>query len=245
MSDTIFSQSPHKLKLDWGRRGCAAAASRGEIIVIVDVLRFSTACAAASARGIAIVPAAMDEGLERLAREHGAQLPAAGFSRLSPDAYTQLAPGARLVVKSPNGATCARHARGSPRVLIGSIVSASAVAAHVEHLVKETDCPTTIIACGERWTDEHADGPMRFALEDYLGAGAILAKLSFDKSAEAAVCSNAFLASRDRLKELIKDCASGRELIERGVSRDVEFAATLDLLGVVPELGNGVISCHP
>src|SRR5947207_7838052 len=125
--DAIFSQSRHKLKLDWGWRGGAAAASRGDIIVIVDVLRFSTACAAAAARNISIVPAAMDEELESLAREHAAQLPQPGFSRLSPGAYSQLAPGTRLVVKSPNGATCARLSKGAPHVLIGSIVNASAI----------------------------------------------------------------------------------------------------------------------
>src|SRR5262245_19972499 len=118
MLDDWFTQHPHRLKLDWGWRGCSAAACRREIVVIVDVLRFSTACAAASARNISIVPAAMDEELEPLAASYGAELPKPGFSRLSPEAYAQLAPGSRLVVKSPNGATCARLSRGAHRILV-------------------------------------------------------------------------------------------------------------------------------
>src|SRR5947208_1937269 len=119
IDEAIFSQAPHNLKLDWGWHGCTRAAARAEIIVLVDVLRFSTACAAAAAREISIIPAAMDEDLERLAREQKAILPPMGFSRLSPAAYVNLAPGTRLVVKSPNGATCARLSHGAPHVLIG------------------------------------------------------------------------------------------------------------------------------
>src|SRR5262249_13511254 len=147
-TNAIFSQAPYTLRLDWGWRGCAAAAARGDIIVIVDVLRFSTACCAASARGISIVPAAMDEELESLARDRSAQLSRAGFARLSPGAYSQLAPGTRLVVKSPNGATCARLSKGSPHVLIGAIVNASAVARHVSELMSNPNSSTTLIACG-------------------------------------------------------------------------------------------------
>jgi 2-phosphosulfolactate phosphatase len=244
MNDAIFAQSPHKLKLDWGWRGCASAASRGDVIVIVDVLRFSTACVAATARGIEIIPAAMDEELESLAREHRAQLPPPGFSRLSPETYAQVAPGTRMVVKSPNGATCARLSQGAPHVLIGARVNASAVARRITELMSNSNHSTTVIACGERWNDEHADGKLRFAIEDYLGVGTILSKLEFDKSAEAIVCENAFLASRDRLSELINDCSSGRELIERGLARDVEVAATVDLFHVVPELRGNVINCY-
>jgi 2-phosphosulfolactate phosphatase len=242
MNDAIFAQSPHKLKLDWGWRGCASAAARGEIIVIVDVLRFSTACAAATARDISIVPAAMDEQLEALARDYRAELPPPGFSRLSPDAYEQLVPGTRLVVKSPNGATCARLSEGAPHVLIGALVNASTVARRITELTSSTSLSTTVIACGERWSDEHADGKRRFAIEDYLGAGAIISMLHGDKSAEAIVCESAFLACKDRLSELTKDCASGRELIDRRLQRDVEVAATLDLFDVAPELHDGVIS---
>src|SRR5437867_232498 len=150
MPTNHFDQRPHRLKLDWGWRGCANAAARGEIIVIVDVLRFSTICAAACSRDITIIPAAMDDELEGLARQHNAQLPPPGFPRLSPDAYAQLAPGTRIVVRSPNGATCARFASGSPHVLIGSIVNPRAVAHRIRQSMSDSTDSTTIIACGER-----------------------------------------------------------------------------------------------
>ena len=240
--DPVFSQAPHVLRLEWGWRGCQAAAARGDIVIVVDVLRFSTTCAVAAARDVSIVAAAMDDNPDALAEVHHARLPDEGFMRLSPLAYAQLPPGTRLVVKSPNGATCARLAAHAPHVLFGSIVNASAIARRVADLIRQTGLGATIIACGERWRDENDDGRLRFAIEDYLGAGAILAHLSSDKSAEAVLCHDAFDAAESHLRELIRDCASGRELIGRGSQADVEIAATLDFLQSVPVLRDGAIT---
>jgi phosphosulfolactate phosphohydrolase-like enzyme len=46
----------------------------------------------------------------------------------------------------------------------------------------------TVIACGERWNIPSEDGELRMALEDYLGAGAILSYLPYEKSPEARAC---------------------------------------------------------
>jgi 2-phosphosulfolactate phosphatase len=92
----------------------------------------------------------------------------------------------------------------------------------------------TVIACGERWRDLHEDGPLRPAIEDYLGAGAILSHLVYAKSPEARVCEGAFHQTRDSLEEIIWDCASGRELRAVGFGEDVRHAARLDLYDSVP-----------
>jgi len=243
VSDVIFDQSPHRVKFDWGWHGCSSAAARGEIVVIVDVLRFSTVCAAACARGISIVPAAMDEELEPLAQRHGATNPGTDFARLSPDSYSSLEPGSRIVVKSPNGATCATLSIGAPHVLFGAIVNATAVAQRVRDLLWETDLSATIIACGERWDHANPDGQLRFAIEDYLGAGAILSKLDVDKSAEAIVSETSFRGSQMSIAESLLGSASGRELLARSLIRDVNLAADLDLFDAVPIFLDGVIHC--
>jgi 2-phosphosulfolactate phosphatase len=243
--EPAFSQSSAVVKLEWGWHGCAMAAARGDIVVIVDVLRFSTACAAAVARGISIIPAAMEDDLAELARRHDAILPEAGFARLSPLAYAKVPPGTRLVVKSPNGATCAGLAGAAPLVAFGSFVNASATARFVAGMASQTAHNITIVACGERWSQENRDGQLRFAIEDYLGAGAILAGLTLEKSAEATLCSDAFTTSGPRLVKLLLNCASGRELIERGLTADVEMAAKLDSIDAVPVLAHGAILQAP
>ncbi|MEO5901809.1 MAG: 2-phosphosulfolactate phosphatase, partial [Ilumatobacteraceae bacterium] len=98
-----------------------------------------------------------------------------------------------------------------------------------------------LIAAGERW--HGTTGPLRAAVEDLLGAGAILAALdpaasisSPGCSPEAAAARAAFVAARPRLYESLAACASGRELIQRGWSDDVATAAALDVTTAVPLL---------
>jgi len=48
-----------------------------------------------------------------------------------------------------------------------------------------------------------------------------------------------FVAAGDEMTELVKSCASGREIIDRGFAADVELAVELDCSDVVPVLENG------
>ncbi|MFT9596793.1 hypothetical protein [Mesobacillus sp.] len=43
----MFSQSLYECKVEWGRRGAREAAERGDIVIIVDVLSFSSTIVAA------------------------------------------------------------------------------------------------------------------------------------------------------------------------------------------------------
>jgi len=79
------------------------------------------------------------------------------------------------------------------------------------------------------------------AIEDYLGAGAILSELSYPKSPEARVCEGSFRQSRRNLDEIIWDCGSGRELREAGFGDDVRHAARLDLYDVAPLMQDGAL----
>ena len=77
---------------------------------------------------------------------------------------------------------------------------------------------------------------MRPALEDWLGAGAIVSHLAADESAEATLARQAFAATGAGLKDLVRGSLSGRELIERGFSQDVEIALQLNSSRSVPLL---------
>ena len=231
-----FNQSPHAVRLEWGWRGCRQAASRGDIVVIADVLRFSTMVATAASRGIEIVPVSNADEIDELAAELGA---IRIENSLAPWRYSEIAPGTRVVVRSPNGATCVRQAREAPEVIVGAIVNSSAVAAHVREALSRKR--VTVVACGERWVEASEDGTLRFAIEDYLGAGAILHRIDADLSPEALLCARAFEASKDHLEQLLLDCGSGRELLARGDRASVELAATLDRYDVLPVLRDGVL----
>lgn len=52
-----------RVRRAWGRRGVRDAAECGDILVVVDTLRFSTAAATAAHHGARIYPCATDEAL--------------------------------------------------------------------------------------------------------------------------------------------------------------------------------------
>ena len=241
MPADLFAQSPYRCRLDWGRHGAGAAAERQDILVIVDTLSFSTAVVTAVQRGGLVYPCAEDEAPGALAQRIGGEVavrrkdvPARGRFSLSPLTYLHLAPGTRIVLASPNGATCSRYARAVPCLFVGALVNAEAVATVVSHLLDTTDHCVTILACGERWQPPSADGALRIALEDYLGAGAILASLRHEQSPEARVCAGAFTHSQRDIAALLWECGSGRELRAMGFPEDVRHAAQLNSYDAVP-----------
>jgi 2-phosphosulfolactate phosphatase len=120
---------------------------------------------------------------------------------------------------------------------VGAPVNAQAVAEAVSHLLNANKrLNVTVLACGERWRVPDDEGVLRFALEDYLGAGAILSALSFSQTMEAQVCAATFRAMQDRLDAALWECESGQELRAKGLGEDVRFAAQLNVYDTAPIL---------
>jgi 2-phosphosulfolactate phosphatase len=233
--DMFYQQTDYSLRFDWGAQGLQALLPVSDVIVIVDVLSFCSAVDIAIGRGAWVYPVpAHDSQAEKLAAEVGgiiAQKTAAqaGYN-LSPSSLLEIPTGTRLILPSPNGATLSAHPAGIP-VIAGCLRNASAVA----HAAQRLGAYITVIAAGERWPD----GNLRPALEDLLGAGAILAELEGSYSPEALAAVNAFQGSRDRLAVTLSQCASGRELIARGRPKDVDLAAALNTSKCAPQLRDG------
>ena len=241
--ETVFAQQGYRCRLDWGRRGAQAAAERGDVLVVVDVLSFSSAVATALHHGGIVYPCATAEDAAALARDAGAEIavargdvPTRGRFSLSPVTYQGLEPGARIVLPSSNGAPCIRCAPTVPHRFVAALLNAEAVAAAVASVLETSDLCVTVLACGERWAKLSDDGALRFAVEDHLGAGAVLSYLRHEKSPEARTCEGAFCAVRDELPAVLWECGSGRELRERGHGEDVRHAARLNLYRCVPRM---------
>ena len=83
------------------------------------------------------------------------------------------------------------------------------------------------------------DESLCVALEDELGAGAILWYLPFSTSPEAHVCAAGFRAVQDQIEALLWDSASGRELRRKGWGADVARAGQLNSASTVPVLRQG------
>src|SRR5215468_2708619 len=78
-----------------------------------------------------------------------------------------------------------------------------------------------VIAAGERW---RSDNSLRPAIEDLIGAGAILDALGLPLSPEARLARDAFRSANGALDEMVRGSMSGRELMERGFPEDVDLA---------------------
>jgi len=216
--------------------------------VIVDTLSFSTAAVTAVHYGGLIYHCSAEEGVAAIAQLVGGEaavsrreVPEKGHFSLSPATYIHIEPGTRVVLASPNGATCSRYAGQVPFLFVGALVNAQAVAAVISSLLDRSDLSVTVIACGERWKTPSEDGELRVAIEDYLGAGAVLSYLRQEKSPEARVCEGAFVQVRDELDALLWECGSGRELGEMGFGMDVQHAARLNAYETVPHMRDGYL----
>ena len=105
---------------------------------------------------------------------------------------------------------------------------------------------------GDRWRvaviaagDERADG-LRFAVEDLLGAGAVidaLAAVGIDYcSPEAAVATAAFGALQRATGHLISASVSGQEALARDARVEIDLASDIDASVTVPVLTGSVFS---
>jgi 2-phosphosulfolactate phosphatase len=229
----IYDQSEFDLRCEWGAQGIAQLASISDVVVIVDVLSFSTCVEIATNNGAIIFPYAYrDESVIDYAKSVQAELAShrqrwttTGYS-LSPKSVAQITPGTRLVLPSPNGSFLTLHTGTTP-TLAGCLRNCQAVAQFAHKYGNKI----AVIPGGERWKE---DGSLRPAFEDLIGAGAILSYLYGSLSPEAEVAVATFQAFRQDLLGYLKKCSSGKELIAAGFKPDVELAAAYNISDCVP-----------
>ena len=237
MSGSAWSmQGDYLRRFEWGPSGAERLSRAESIVVVVDVLRFTTAVEAVVSRGGIVYPHRWkDVSARTFADSLGAQL-----SESPDDAGVSLSPIALLnqptldavVLPSPNGSTCSVLAAETGAVVVAACLrNAPAVA---EHLAA-TSLPVTVLACGERWPD----GTLRPSIEDLLGAGAVLSNLGGDLSPEAKYAVAAWCDAKSTVTEAIVTCVSGRELVGRGCRDDVDYASAYGVSDVVPVLVDG------
>jgi len=135
--------------------------------------------------------------------------------------------GTRLVLPSPNGSFLTLHT-GSKPTLAGCLRNSKTIAqwamAHGTRIA--------IIPAGERWRN----GSLRPALEDLIGAGAIISYLDGRLSPEAEMAVAVFRRWEDDLITALKSCSSGKELVAKGFATDIELAAAFNTSNCVPLL---------
>jgi 2-phosphosulfolactate phosphatase len=238
---TWHLQEPYGVRFEWGPSAAATLAPASGCLVVVDVLSFTTSVTVAVEAGTDVFPYRWrDDTAVAFATAKGARL-AVGRRAAGPQAPWSLSPAAlrrapftpRLVLPSPNGSTIAAAHRGS--TIAGCLRNPSAVGHWLGRQgYGTTTLPVTVIAAGERWPD----GSLRPALEDLLGAGAVIAALQGARpvlSPEAAAAQACFQATRD-VAAAVARSESGVELAAGGFAEDVTIATEIDASVAVPLL---------
>lgn len=214
----------------------------GRVAVVLDVLRATSTVVEALANGARSVSpvAGIDEAV-RVAQGIGRDrallcgerrsLPIEGFDLgNSPREFTrERVEGKLVVLTTTNGTGAVLASAGARRVVIGSFLNLTAVA---DALARDGG-PVAVVCAGRE---------RRFALEDALGAGLLIARLA-ERAGVALELNDAGLAAAELARRYGGDLAAalartaaGRQLDEAGLGEDVGFCATVDRHAVVPEL---------
>ena len=182
-----FDQSAYDVRVEWGGDGLAAVVGGNDAVIIVDVLSFSTCVDVAVGRGASVVPFALrGNDATAFARRIGAECAAprgSGRFSLSPATFASIQRGEKVVLPSPNGAALCVQTGPIP-TFTACLRNARAVARAATRLGRRV----TVVSAGERWPS----GTLRPALEDWIGAGAVIAALPGERSPEAAAATAAF-----------------------------------------------------
>jgi len=245
------AQPRARTRLEWGLVGAGLLGPASTASVVVDVLSFTTTLSVAADRGAMVHPYAWDHrgagGAERFAASVDATLAVGrrearpGQVSLSPASVRAASRLDRLVLPSPNGSTIsAALAAAGCTVLGAGLRNRLAVAQAVSELLTADPANSVaLIPAGERWPD----GSLRPAVEDFWGAGGVVAALEdlghASVSEEARAAATAYRLVEARVGEALAACSSGRELIDAGYAGDVAIAAELDSSRSVPRLVGG------
>ena len=215
----------------------------GKVVIVLDVLFATSSIAAALAHGATEVIPTLDGDAARavaasrpagsfvLAGEYGAEtLP--GFANPTPLALMgEPLRGRALVYSTTNGTVAVHKAAGAARIYTAALCNGAAVA---EHVIARAEGETVLLVC--------SGSVDAFNLEDFYGAGHLVSHFTRRRPgwelSDTALAAAILHDGSDALSCLSRGRV-GRMMRERGLEREVEWAARKDHLAVVPELRGG------
>ena len=213
-----------------------------KVAVVLDVLLATTTIAMAlhhGAREVITVPEVEDafrfqDSGTILAGEKDAVSPP-GFETFAPVQLSQhIKDDMRLVLVSTNGTVALHNANKARHLYTGALVNASAITRHIflNHKVE-----TILLVC--------AASRHRFNIEDFIGAGVLVDKLTelsperFNLT-DAAVAART-LASTVDISQAMHESRVGKLLHSMDLAANISFSAILDCFAVVPKYTDGRI----
>jgi len=223
------------------------AVGRGDLIIVIDVLRCSSTIVTALYNGArAIIPAKTLSEARKLRAKNPEYLLAGERGGLRPPDFDlgnspleyvrEKVFGKTIILTTTSGTLALINSRGAKWVLVGSFLNARAVAEKAFSIACEEEVGISIIQAG-------TEG--RFSLEDFICSGAILSRLpdesvGFSDSAQAALLAFRY-AKNDLYANLMRSNHS-KKLIKLGFGEDIKFSSQMDIYAIVPLFRGGIIT---
>jgi 2-phosphosulfolactate phosphatase len=232
------------IHLETSYRFAYRARLRGDIIIIIDTLRFSSSVVTGLSHGVeAFIPVKTLKEARSLYRRDP-QLILAGERRgfkpksfhmgNSPREFVNAGlEGKRVVITTTNGTMALQYAKGARWILIGSFLNAKAITAAASKLLKNEGGISLVLAS--------RDG--MFFLEDFLCAGLLVSNLGPDLHADdkAAASRLAWASAEDRLEDVVRRGWHAKYLESIGYGEDVSLCLQRNIYSTVPLFRRGKI----
>jgi len=215
-------------------------------VVVIDVLRASTTICTAIKNGAAsVVPfleideakkfSTDDSSILTGGERGGIQIEGFDFGN-SPFEYSkERVSGRTIAFTTTNGTKAMNQCRKSSNVFIGSFCNFSEIARSI------SKCQQTDLIC--------AGTNGEITLEDCLFAGMVADNVSKESTAnfndQAEICRKLWMASKSDLEEALKESTGGQNLTRLGKEEDVEFAARIDSISILPKLDTNTWKIKP
>jgi len=226
------------------------ASKRGDLIIVIDAVRATTSIIASFANGAkSVTPVQSLKEAFQLHRKHPDYILVGERSGIKPEGFDldnsplslvkEAVEGKNLIMTTTNGTRALVESKKSKWVIVGAFLNAGAVAKKSLEIASDNEVGISLVLAGEE---------DQFALEDFLCAGAIIARLqenAVQLSDKALGALLAFNGAKRNLQENIRRSKHAQDLIKIGFSKDIEFACQLDLHGIVPFYQNGVVQILP
>jgi 2-phosphosulfolactate phosphatase len=212
---------------------------RGKVCMVIDNLRAGTTIVAALAAGCpAVIPAETPEEAERIARARGCllggernsvRIPGFDFGNSPLEYSPDRIDGRPIAFTTTNGTRAMRASANAESVAVAAFVNAGTVARFLEGC--ENDI--LIVCSGTRGEP---------SIEDTACAGMLIDQLGTADSHEAREAIRLWNRHKSDLAAMMREVSPhGRSLVELGLGRDIDFAATVNKFDLLPVLKEGAI----
>jgi 2-phosphosulfolactate phosphatase len=236
-----------RIDLEFWARDARKAVGRGDLIIVIDVLRSGTSILNGLTNGAeAVIPAVSLKEAYRLRSQHpeyllvgerGGHKPAGFDLGNSPLEFTsENVEGKSLVMTTTSGTAALTGSKAAKWVLVGAFLNAGALRAKAEEIAASEGIGVSFVLAGDK---------SKFSLEDFLCAGAIAegfaaSSVHFSDKVQAALL--AFKHAERDLNETVLKAEHAKHLAKLGFKGDVDFSCRLNVLRTVPVYRDGRIT---